>query len=61
MTAQLNMIFQNARLIFPDGIRDGLEVVVELDTFGLYGRRTFDYDEVFESTFVNFPFPPFLV
>ena len=23
------MIFQNARLIFPDGIRDGLEVVVE--------------------------------
>jgi N-acetylglucosamine-6-phosphate deacetylase len=25
----LNMIFQNARLIFPDGIRDGLEVVVE--------------------------------
>jgi len=28
-TAQLNMIFQNARLIFPDGIRDGLEVVVE--------------------------------
>jgi N-acetylglucosamine-6-phosphate deacetylase len=28
-TAKLNMIFQNARLIFPDGIRDGLEVVVE--------------------------------
>ena len=25
----MNMIFQNARLIFPDGIRDGLEVVVE--------------------------------
>src|SRR5215471_1567780 len=24
-----NMIFTNARLIFPDGIRDGLEVVVE--------------------------------
>ena len=23
------MIFTNARLIFPDGIRDGLEVVVE--------------------------------
>jgi N-acetylglucosamine-6-phosphate deacetylase len=25
----MNMIFQNARLIFPDGIRDALEVVVE--------------------------------
>jgi N-acetylglucosamine-6-phosphate deacetylase len=33
-TAQLNMIFQNARLIFPDGIRDGLEVVVEKGKIG---------------------------
>ncbi len=28
-TGQLNMIFHNGRLIFPDGIRDGLELVVE--------------------------------
>jgi len=39
----------------------GLELDVELNTFGLIRRRTFDYDEVVESMFVKFPFPSFLV
>ena len=34
------MIFTNARLIFPDGIRDGLEVVVEDGTIAEIRERT---------------------
>jgi N-acetylglucosamine-6-phosphate deacetylase len=40
VTAQLNMIFQNARLIFPDGIRDGLELVVENGKISAIGEQT---------------------
>jgi N-acetylglucosamine-6-phosphate deacetylase len=34
------MIFQNARLIFPDGIRDGLELVVENGKISAIGEQT---------------------
>jgi N-acetylglucosamine-6-phosphate deacetylase len=34
------MIFTNARLIFPDGIRDGLEVVVGQEKIGAIRERT---------------------
>jgi N-acetylglucosamine-6-phosphate deacetylase len=34
------MIFQNARLIFPDGIRDGLEVVVEKGKIAAIAERS---------------------
>src|ERR1700745_2645725 len=34
------MIFQNARLIFPDGIRDGLELVVENGKISAIGKQT---------------------
>jgi N-acetylglucosamine-6-phosphate deacetylase len=34
------MIFTNARLIFPDGIRDGLEVVVERGKIAAIGEQT---------------------
>src|SRR5438093_3182102 len=34
------MIFTNARLIFPDGIRDGLEVVVEEGKLAAIRQRT---------------------
>ena len=33
------MIFTNARLIFPDGIRDGLEVIVEQEKIGAIRER----------------------
>ena len=34
------MIFTNARLIFPDGIRDGLEVIVEEGKIAAIRERT---------------------
>src|SRR2546423_13980738 len=34
------MIFSNARLIFPDGIRDGLELVVEIGKIGEIRQRS---------------------
>src|SRR5213083_1212192 len=37
------MIFTNARLIFPNGIRDGLEVVVEEGKIAAIGERSLAY------------------
>src|SRR5213083_1802813 len=37
------MIFTNARLIFPNGIRDGLEVVVEQGKIAAIRERSFEY------------------
>jgi N-acetylglucosamine-6-phosphate deacetylase len=39
------MIFNHARLIFPDGIRDGLEVVVEEGKIAAIRERTHPHDE----------------
>jgi N-acetylglucosamine-6-phosphate deacetylase len=36
------MILTNARLIFPDGIRDGLEVVVEKGKIAAIGEQTYE-------------------
>src|SRR5881392_476486 len=37
------MIFTNARLIFPNGIRDGLQVVVEEGKIAAIGERSLAY------------------
>ena len=44
------MIFTNARLIFPDGIRDGLEVVVEQEKIAAINARSLAHrkDEVID-------------
>ncbi len=39
------MIFTNARLIFPDGIRDGLEVVVEEGKIAAIRERSLPHDK----------------
>jgi len=38
----------------------GLELKVELNTFGLFEQRTFDYNNIVGSTFIIFSFPLFL-
>ena len=44
------MIFSNARLIYPDGIRDGLEVVIEQGKIAAINKRSLDHrkDEIID-------------
>jgi N-acetylglucosamine-6-phosphate deacetylase len=42
------MIFRNARLIFPDGVRDGLELLVRDGKIAAIGARTADGEHVLD-------------
>jgi len=54
------MIFQNARLIFPDGIRDGLELVVENGKISAIGEQTHRHGKEIVDLRGNYLAPGFI-